>query len=234
MASMNDKTDKAKTGETAGTAKTGTAVGEEVVRQKPRHASIARRNAARLAAIQTLYQHRFTGGGETGKNKLARQTLAETMAHYEAHFLPALLESLGLGRLHADMRESHYRRLLLGLAGETAKSEAAKLAEVDAVIGKHLGEGWRLGRLPALEVDTLRLAVVELQTCADVPARVVIAEYAAIAAEAWGADARYVTAVLDKIAFETRPGEMEGGEGGEASGEEGEAKPREMGEGEGG
>ena len=239
----------------------GAGEGVRVADKKVRHPSVARRNAARLAAIQTLYQHRFANTpADQEDTKPKPQSLTETMADYEAHFLPTLLESLGIPHLHTDMRQSHYRRLLLGLAGEAgelasqegdASQEGGGLAsEVDGVIGGYLGEGWRLERLPALEVDTLRLAVFELQACADIPARAIIAEYAAIAAEAWGADPRYVTAVLDKIAHKMRPLEMgeEAGKVGEGDEEgldeithetkplemEEVAKPLEMGEGMGG
>ena len=163
-----------------------------------RHASVARRNACRLAAIQTLYQHRFASS-----DSLPTETLAETAKQYETHFLPDLLAELGLPHLAKDMSASHYQRLVAGVAGQQET--------LDGLIAEYLRDGWRLERLPAIEWDTLRVAVFELRAMAEIPGRAIIAEYAAIAAEAWDSDATYITALLDKIAHASRPEEMAGG-----------------------
>lgn len=178
---------------------TATSNKTEGVGGKVRRLSVVKRNAARLAAMQTLYQYRYADDKASD--------MAAAMARYVADFLPGLLAELGL----ANLNTAHYEALLLGVESDR---EA-----LDGVIAKHLAVDWRLERLPAIDLDTLRLAAYELRGMPDIPARAIIAEYAAIAEEAWATDPTYITAILDKIAHAARGEEMAGGNAGEKAGQ---------------
>jgi N utilization substance protein B len=146
--------------------------------------SIRRRAAARIAAIQTLYQH---WAGE--------QDLPQVVASYQSHYLPRLLEDFKLKHLN----EQHYTKLIFGV-------ESAR-AEMDVQITPLLGEGWSIDRLNQIERDILRAAIFELESLPDIPARTVIAEYSAIA-DCWEIDAGFITAILDKLAHKLRQAEF--------------------------
>lgn len=85
----------------------------------------------------------------------------------------------------------------------------ARLAEVDQVVRRHL-ENWSLERLGATDRGVLRLATAELLVMLGTPARVVLDEAVDIARK-YGRDESgdFVNGVLDRVARELRPGELE-------------------------
>ncbi len=79
------------------------------------------------------------------------------------------------------------------------------LEELDGVIGAH-SEGWRVGRMAALDRTILRVAVYELRYTPDVPAAAAIDEAVRAAKELSTEDSgRFVNGVLGKIAAERDP-----------------------------
>lgn len=76
------------------------------------------------------------------------------------------------------------------------------LEDLDGVIGAH-SEGWRVGRMAALDRTILRVAVYELLYSTDVPAAAAIDEAVRAAKELSTADSgRFVNGVLGKIVAE--------------------------------
>lgn len=146
--------------------------------------SIRRRAAARIAAIQTLYQ---LWAGD--------QDLPQTVASYQSRYMPTLLEDFKLKHLN----EQHYTQLVFGVENERVK--------MDAMITPLLGEGWTIDRLNQIERDILRTAIFELEDLPDIPVKTIIAEYSAIA-DCWEIDTGFITAILDKLAHTLRQGEL--------------------------
>jgi transcription antitermination protein NusB len=82
-------------------------------------------------------------------------------------------------------------------------------AEVDAAVRRCL-EHWSFERLAAIDRAVLRLAVTELVAMPATPARVVLDQAVEIATKFGGAESGpFVNGLLDRVAREVRPGELE-------------------------
>lgn len=84
--------------------------------------------------------------------------------------------------------------------------------ELDAAIQRH-SRRWRLDRMDRVDRSVMRLAVFELLHAPDTPAPVVLDEGVELAKEFGGPDSpSFVNGILDRIAHEYRPGELDGRE----------------------
>lgn len=149
-----------------------------------RPASIRRRAAARIAAVQTLYQQWGSG-----------QPLTDVVVSFQNRFLPELLKEFKLTHLN----DQHYTRLVFGVD--------ARRANMDEHISAYLGQGWTMERINQIDRDILRLAMLEFEDLPDISARTIIAEYSAIA-DSWEVDTAYITAILDRLGHQFRPQEF--------------------------
>ena len=139
------------------------------------------RHAARLAAVQALYQMEMVGGG-------AEEVAQEFIEHRFAE-LPTTPD------------EEFFTIILSGVPQHQV--------EIDRAIAGALSEKWRLERVDSILRAILRCAVFELIARRDVPAKVVIDEYVAVAGAFFGADEPgFVNAALDTIARRKRANEF--------------------------
>jgi len=144
------------------------------------------RAAARLAAVQALYQMDIVGKG-----------LNEILAEFETHWIGGSIEGVQYEEADIDL----FRAILRGVLADQVTIDR----ETDAM----LQEGWPLRRVEAVMRAILRAGMFELLHKIDVPARVVITEYVDVAAAFLGADeVGMVNAVLDRLARKTRPQEF--------------------------
>jgi len=147
---------------------------------KPRASS---RSAARLAAVQALYQMDMTG-----------IDLNEVIAEFETHRLGKEVD----GCQYAEVEPAFFRDLVEGVVRE-------QLA-IDPVIDTQLAEGWRLTRIDSILRAILRAGAYEILLRNDVPPRVVISEYVDIAHAFFGEDEpKVVNGILDRLAHRARP-----------------------------
>ena len=147
---------------------------------KPRASS---RSAARLAAVQALYQMDMTG-----------IDLSEVIAEFEAHRLGQDIEGLQ----YADTEATFFRDLVEGVVREQLR--------IDPLIDKQLAEGWRLARVDSILRAILRAGAYEILVRGDVPARVVISEYVDIAHAFFaGEEPKVVNGILDRLGHTARP-----------------------------
>lgn len=147
---------------------------------------VAPRTAARVAAVQALYQM-----------DVAATDLTEVIGQFEAFRFGANAEERSL----ADADRDFFRSLVQGVV--------RRQREIDPLIDQQLADGWRLTRIDAILRAILRAATVELMERSDVPARVVITEYVNTAHAFLGGDEpRVVNGVLDKLARRLRAGEL--------------------------
>ncbi len=145
------------------------------------------RGAARLAAVQALYQMDVTGSG-----------LLETAAEYEAFRLGKEVD----GELYRDADPQWFRAIVAGVVDEQLK--------LDPMIHQELTEDWTLSRLDSTLRAILRAGAWELQTRKDVPTAVIVSEYVDIAKAFYTEEEpKLVNAVLDRLAFVIR-GESRG------------------------
>ncbi len=87
-------------------------------------------------------------------------------------------------------------------ANDIVRSFAARRDEVDALI-RDSSHHWRLERMPIVDRNVLRAAIVELQTMNDIPKRVTLNEAVELA-KRFGSEGSgsFVNGVLDRIATE--------------------------------
>lgn len=144
------------------------------------------RSAARLAAVQALYQLEMRGGG-------MGETVPRLLTEFHQHRLGQEIE--GAEYLAAD--EPFFDDVVTGVA--------RRQAELDELIGAALAEGWTLNRLDRPMRALLRAAAYELVARADVPAASVINEYVDVAhAFHPEKEARFVNGLLDTLARRVR------------------------------
>jgi N utilization substance protein B len=96
-------------------------------------------------------------------------------------------------------------------AAEVCAVLIERLPEVDAAVRRHL-EHWALERLGAIDRGVLRVATAELLAMRATPARVIL-DQAVLVARRFGGDdsGPFVNGILDRVARELRPGELEEG-----------------------
>jgi transcription antitermination protein NusB len=139
------------------------------------------RHAARLGAVQALYQMEMSGGG-------AEEVAAEFAQHRFSE-LPVLPD--------ADF----FNAIVSGVPQHQV--------EIDRAIAASLSQNWKLERVDSILRAILRCGVFELVARRDVPAKVVIDEYVAVAGAFFGADEPgFVNGALDTIARRKRASEF--------------------------
>jgi N utilization substance protein B len=144
------------------------------------------RHASRLAAVQALYQMEMVGGG-------AEEVAQEFIEHRFAE----LQDVAGM----AAPEEEFFTAILTGVPQHQV--------EIDRAVAGALSEKWKLERVDSILRAILRCAVFELIAKRDVPAKVVIDEYVAVAGAFFGADEPgFVNAALDAIARRKRAPEF--------------------------
>jgi len=145
-----------------------------------------KRGAARLAAVQALYQMDLAGSG-----------LNEILAQFESHWIGREVE----GAQYLPVEAAFFRDVVSGVVREQR--------ELDPLIDDALSKSWPLKRVDTVLRAALRAGAYELTHRQDVPARVVVAEYADVAAAFVERDETgMVNAVLDQLARRLRAPEF--------------------------
>ena len=147
-----------------------------------------KRGAARLAAVQALYQMDLAGSG-----------LNEILAEFESHWLGREVE----GQQYLPAEAAFFRDVVSGVVRDQRM--------LDPQIDEALERGWPLKRIETVLRAALRAGLYELEHRRDVPARVVVSEYADVAAAFVERDETgMVNAVLDQLARKHRADEFTG------------------------
>lgn len=140
------------------------------------------RAAARLAAVQALYQLEMEG-----------TAMAQLLDEFHRH------------RLGAEIEGDQYAEAEVAFFDDTVKGVAARHDEIDALLASKLAEGWSLERLDKTMLQILRAGAWELMARADVPVATTISEYVDVAHAFFEArEAKFVNGVLDAVAKEVR------------------------------
>lgn len=140
------------------------------------------RRAARLAAVQALYQMEIAGSS------------------------PAVaVQDVLAGRLPFDEQGPVDADVDLELFRQIVEQTVEKQDAVDTTIARKLASGWKLERIDAVARAILRAGVLELWARPDIPTKVVIAEYVEIAKGFFsGPEPGFVNATLDAVAQHLR------------------------------
>ena len=145
-----------------------------------------RRGAARLAAVQALYQMDIAG-----------TPLNDIFAEFQSHCIGQEVD----GSQYLPAEAAFFRSLVQGVLDDQRT--------LDPMLDKALQGGWPLKRVESLLRAVLRAGVYELSSRSDVPARVVVSEYVDVAnAFVEKDETGMVNAVLDQIARQFRADEF--------------------------
>ena len=140
------------------------------------------RSAARLAAVQALYQL-----------EMEATPLAQLLHEFHQHRLGATIEDA----TYAEAEEAFFDDLV---TGANARGE-----EIDGLITGRLAEGWSLARLDKPMKAILRVGTYELIARPDVPTATVISEYIDVAHAFFDKrETGFVNGLLDAIAKTAR------------------------------
>ncbi len=148
---------------------------------KPSTRSLSR-SAARLAAVQALYQMEM-----------------------EATPLEKLLHEFHQHRLGATIEDATYAKAEQAFFDDVVTGTDARRDEIDALITDRLAEGWSLARLDKPMKAILRVGTYELIARPDVPTATVITEYIDVAHAFFDKrETGFVNGLLDAIAKTAR------------------------------
>ena len=140
------------------------------------------RSAARLAAVQALYQMEMEG-----------TPLAKLLHEFHEH------------RLGATIEDETYAEAEVAFFDDIVSGADARREEIDALIAERLAAGWSLERLDRPMRAILRAGAYELLARPDVPAATVINEYLDVAHAFYDKrEAGFVNGLLDAIAKDVR------------------------------
>ncbi len=149
------------------------------------------RRAARLAAVQALYQWEQGGAGADNIIK-----------EFAEHRIGKNVDGIDLPQ--ADIR----------LFSNLVRGAIAVADDLDSMIAGVLTEDWSIERLESILRAVLRGGAYELAHRTDIPPKVTISEYLAVADAFLGdKETSLANGVLDRLAHLLRPAEMEQGRG---------------------
>ena len=140
------------------------------------------RSAARLAAVQALYQHTMEG-----------TPTAQLLDQFHQH------------RLGRDIDDEQLAEAEVAFFDDIVAGAIARIEEIDELLTLRLAEGWNLNRLDKTMLQILRCGTYELIARPDVPVGSAISEYVDVAHAFFDPpEARFVNGVLDGVAKEVR------------------------------
>ena len=140
------------------------------------------RSAARLAAVQALYQLEMEG-----------TPMAQLLHEFHEHRLGATIEDVTYANAEVDF------------FNDVVKGVDARRDEIDTNISAKLSEGWSIDRLDRPMRQILRAGTYELLARKDLPAGVIINEYVDVADAFYAKREKgFVNGVLDAIAKAVR------------------------------
>jgi len=140
------------------------------------------RSAARLAAVQALYQQ-----------------------HMEHTPTARLLDEFHQHRLGREVEDAQYADAETAFFDDVVRGAIARQEEIDSLLTERLAAGWSLVRLDRTMLQVLRAGTYELLARQDVPVASVISEYIDVAHAFFDErEAKFVNGILDAVARAVR------------------------------
>ena len=147
----------------------------------------ANRSAARLNAVQALYQMDVSGAG-----------VDEVFAQFESHWIGKEIE----GDSYTPAEVAFFKDIVSGVLADQRS--------IDSHVDAALTQGWPLRRVETVVRAILRAGTYELRKRKDVPVRAIISEYVDLAAAFYDRDeSGLINAVLDTLARDFRAEEFQ-------------------------
>ena len=140
------------------------------------------RSAARLAAVQALYQHQMEGTAP-----------ARLLNEFHQH------------RLGREIEDEQYAEADVDVFDDLVSGSIARRDEIDALLTERLAQGWSIARLDKTMLQILRAGAYELLARPDIPVGTAISEYVDVAHAFFDErEAKFVNGVLDAVAKAVR------------------------------
>ena len=140
------------------------------------------RSAARLAAVQALYQQ-----------------------HMEPLPLARLLDEFHMHRLGAEVDGDQMAEAEVAFFDDIVRGVGARREEIDELVQQKLAQNWTIARLDKTMLQILRAGTYELLARRDVPTGSAISEYVDVAHAFFDErEAKFVNGVLDAVAKAAR------------------------------
>ena len=140
------------------------------------------RSAARLAAVQALYQQ-----------------------HMEQTALAKLLDEFHQHRLGREIEDDQYADADIDLFDDIVAGVGARRDEIDAALTEKLADGWTVTRLDKTMLQILRAGSYELMARSDITVGTIINEYVDVAKAFFDdREAKFVNGVLDAVSKAVR------------------------------
>lgn len=141
------------------------------------------RSAARLAAVQALYQQHMEG-----------TALVRLLDEFHQHRLGRTIDEDAFD-------EAEYADAEVPFFDDVVRGVDARRDEIDALVTDKLAAGWTIARLDKTMLQILRAGTYELIARIDVPAAVTINEYVEVAKAFFDdGQAKFVNGILDAVA----------------------------------
>lgn len=138
------------------------------------------RSAARLAAVQALYQQQMEG-----------TALARLLDEFHQH------------RLGAEIEDMQFHDAEVAFFDDIVRGVDARRDEIDVLLSSRLSDNWTLARLDKTMLQILRAGTYELIARADITKGTAISEYVDVAKAFFDdREAKFVNGVLDAVAKE--------------------------------
>ena len=142
------------------------------------------RSVARLSAVQTLYQIKFSN-----------ITAEESILHFSSIAPNEKSEDINEKLHEAD--EEFYIELVTGTQGLVSK--------INEILNNSLDDSWPIDRMEILLLTILRCGIYEIISHREIPPAVLISEYISITDSFFsGNESALVNAILDKLSKELR------------------------------
>jgi N utilization substance protein B len=140
------------------------------------------RAAARLAAVQALYQHQMESTAQ-----------AKLLDEFHQH------------RLGREIEDEQYEEADIDFFDDLVIGTLARREEIDALLSERLAQGWSLPRLDKTMLQILRVGTYELLARPDIPVGTAISEYVDVAHAFFDdREAKFVNGVLDAVSKAVR------------------------------
>jgi len=138
--------------------------------------------AARLAAVQALYQHEMESTAQA-----------------------RLLDEFHQHRLGREIEDEQYAEADVDFFDDLVIGTLARRDEIDALLSERLAQGWSLTRLDKTMLQILRVGTYELLARPDIPVGTAISEYVDVAHAFFDErEAKFVNGVLDAVSKAVR------------------------------
>jgi N utilization substance protein B len=140
------------------------------------------RAAARLAAVQALYQHEMESTAQ-----------AKLLDEFHQH------------RLGREIEDEQYAEADVDFFDDLVIGALARREEIDGLLSERLAQSWSLPRLDKTMLQILRVGTYELLARPDIPVGTAISEYVDVAHAFFDErEAKFVNGVLDAVAKAVR------------------------------